>query len=156
MRLLATGLVCMFVGSTARAAEPVDYLRDVKPVLTKHCYGCHGSEKQKAGLRLDTAAAALKGGNTGPAIIPGKPADSLIIHALTGTKDVKVMPPREPRLTADGNRPHSGLDRRGRQGPRRRERPDRQERRQALVVSARDAAEAARGEERGLGSQSHR
>jgi mono/diheme cytochrome c family protein len=101
MRLLATCLVCVLVVSSARAAEPVDYLREIKPVLTKHCYSCHGAEKQKAGLRLDTAAAALKGGNTGPAIIPGKPADSLIMHALTGTKDAKVMPPREPRLTRE-------------------------------------------------------
>src|SRR5258707_15771113 len=66
-------LVC---AGSGRAAETVDYLRDVKPIFAKHCSTCHGAEKQRSGLRLDTAAAALKGGNSGPAFIPGKSADS--------------------------------------------------------------------------------
>jgi mono/diheme cytochrome c family protein len=81
------------------AAEPIDYARDVKPVLARHCYGCHGPEKQRSGLRLDTCAAALKGGNNGPAIVPGKSSSSRIIQAITATDDVPVMPPKEPRLT---------------------------------------------------------
>jgi mono/diheme cytochrome c family protein len=81
------------------AAEPVDYLRDVKPILTKNCYACHGAEKQRSGLRLDTAASLLRGGNAGPAVVPGKSADSLVVKAVTGSGDVKAMPPKEPRLT---------------------------------------------------------
>jgi mono/diheme cytochrome c family protein len=81
------------------AAEPIDYLRDVKPIFAKSCYTCHGAEKQRSGLRLDTATALLKGGNAGPAAVPGKSADSLLIKAVTGADDVKVMPPKEPRLT---------------------------------------------------------
>ena len=73
-------------------------LRDVKPVLAKNCYACHGPEKQRGGLRLDTAAAALEGGNSGPALVPGKSGDSRLFQAVTGAADVKVMPPREPRL----------------------------------------------------------
>src|SRR5438093_13586527 len=58
--------------SSALASDGVDYLRDVKPILSEHCYSCHGAQKQESGLRLDTVAAARRGGNTGPAIVPGK------------------------------------------------------------------------------------
>ncbi len=46
---------------------PFDYVRDVKPLLAKHCYACHGALKQKSGLRLDTVALMRKGGDSGPA-----------------------------------------------------------------------------------------
>src|SRR5262245_55614221 len=82
------------------ASEPVDYLRDVKPILAKHCHACHGAENQKAGLRLDTAALALKGSDAGVVIVGGQSNDSKLIKAITGAKGVKQMPPREPRLTA--------------------------------------------------------
>src|SRR5262245_31422157 len=84
----------------AMAAPPVDYLKDIKPILSKNCYACHGPQKQRSGLRLDTAAAALKGGNSGPAIVPGQNADSRLIKAVTGSdENIKQMPPKEPRLT---------------------------------------------------------
>src|SRR4051812_5017434 len=94
--------VCLagLVFTVGAHAEGIDYLRDVKPVLAKHCYACHGAEKQKAGLRLDPAAAARKGGNSGPAVVPGKAGDSLLILAVTGAGDLKRMPPREPFLDA--------------------------------------------------------
>src|SRR5580700_6563532 len=85
----------------ATAAEPVDYLRDVKPLLLKNCVGCHGPDKQRGSLRLDTAAAALKGGDTSPAVIPGKAADSLLMRAVSGAEGVKEMPPKgKTKLTA--------------------------------------------------------
>ncbi len=89
----------LLVVGPAGAADPVDYLRDVKPILAKNCYACHGAEKQRSGLRLDTAASLLQGGNAGPAAVPGKSADSLIIKAVTGADDVKAMPPKGARLT---------------------------------------------------------
>ncbi|HEV3440803.1 MAG TPA: c-type cytochrome domain-containing protein, partial [Gemmata sp.] len=52
--------------------ESVDFNRDVKPFFAKHCISCHGSEKQKHGLRLDRKADALKGGDSGVAVVPGK------------------------------------------------------------------------------------
>src|SRR5438445_11198765 len=67
------------------AADPVDYLRDVKPILSQYCYSCHGSQKQKSGLRLDTAAAARKGGDAGRAIVPGKSEERLLLQAVTGS-----------------------------------------------------------------------
>src|SRR5262245_24740293 len=89
----------LFLPGRVPAAEPIDYARDVKPVLARHCYACHGPEKQRSGLRLDTCAAALKGGNNGPAIVPGKSDSSRLIKAITAADNVPVMPPKEPRLS---------------------------------------------------------
>ena len=88
------------LGATFLAADTVDYVREVKPLLVQHCQECHGAAKQRAGLRLDTAAFALQGGNSGPAVVPGKSQESLLFKAVTGAADAKVMPPKEPRLTA--------------------------------------------------------
>src|SRR5262245_5454723 len=86
-------------GRMRGAADPVDYLRDIKPILAKNCYACHGGEKQRAGLRLDTAKSALEGGNSGPVILRGKSGESRLIHAVTGTNDVTQMPPKGAKLT---------------------------------------------------------
>jgi mono/diheme cytochrome c family protein len=81
------------------AAAP-DYVRDVKPLIAKHCTGCHGSDKQRASLRLDSAAGMRKGGNSGPAIVPGDSAASLLIKAIIGADRIAAMPPKGPRLDA--------------------------------------------------------
>src|SRR5262249_55512393 len=100
MRCLPILLAGFFsAASSASAADPVDYLRDVKPILSQHCYSCHGAQKQKSGLRLDTVAAARKGGNSGPAIVPGKSPESLLIKALTRSDDnLPRMPYQKPPL----------------------------------------------------------
>ncbi len=86
-------ITVLLLGSTsAHAADPVDYVRQIKPILAKHCYACHGSKKQESGLRLDTAALAIKGGESGPAIVPGNSAESLLIQAVTGSDLVDRMP----------------------------------------------------------------
>jgi hypothetical protein len=79
---------------TAEEPDPraVDYARDIKPVLSKHCYACHGALQHKAGLRLDTAALMRKGGDSGPAVLPGQSRESLIVDAVTG-RDGWRMPP---------------------------------------------------------------
>lgn len=82
------------------AAETVDYLRDIKPILTQRCYGCHGALKQKSGLRVDTAALLKKGSDGGTVIEPGSSADSLIIDAVTGANGMPRMPPDGQPLTA--------------------------------------------------------
>ncbi|MFO0936526.1 MAG: PSD1 and planctomycete cytochrome C domain-containing protein [Gemmataceae bacterium] len=66
----------------------------IRPLLTQHCLSCHGSLKSKAGLRLDSKSGWQTGGESGPAIVPGKPEQSLIIKAVRGAKDVPVMPPK--------------------------------------------------------------
>lgn len=75
----------------AAAEERVDYLRSVKPILTARCYACHASLKQKSGLRVDTVELLKKGGEAGPAIIPGKSAASPLVQRITA--DTGRMPP---------------------------------------------------------------
>ena len=88
-------------GALADDGAAVDYLRDVKPLFVKHCHACHAAKKQESGLRLDTAAAALVGGDSGPALVPGKSADSLLVRAIEGADNVSQMPPEgRPRLAA--------------------------------------------------------
>ncbi|MGI8980901.1 MAG: PSD1 and planctomycete cytochrome C domain-containing protein [Pirellulaceae bacterium] len=87
----AAGLAC---------AEDVDYLRDIKPLLAEQCGKCHGPKKQENGLRLDTTASGLRGGDAGAAIVPGKAAESLLITAVTGKSEtVSKMPPEGPGLS---------------------------------------------------------
>ena len=74
-------------------AEP-DYVHAVKPLLQRHCYACHGALKQKGGLRLDTAAALLKGGESGPAVRPGEPNRSLLLERVQSADPDEHMPPK--------------------------------------------------------------
>ena len=69
--------------------------KQVRPLLVRQCYECHGpdSEQGEGGLRLDTRAAILRGGQSGPAVIPGKPDQSLLIHAINHDPAVESMPP---------------------------------------------------------------
>jgi mono/diheme cytochrome c family protein len=84
----------------AGAAEPTDQFEtNVRPLLLKHCVPCHGPEKQKGGLRLDSKAGWQTGGENGPAVTPGKPDDSPLIKAVQGAGGVARMPPNG-KLTA--------------------------------------------------------
>ena len=65
----------------------------VRPVLTTRCVQCHGSERQESGLRLDSREALLKGGDSGPALVPGKPDESLLVEAIR--YESYEMPPDE-------------------------------------------------------------
>jgi mono/diheme cytochrome c family protein len=107
---LALVLVALIALARAAAAaelvdepvdEPVDYRREVQPILARRCYECHGPETQESGLRLDTVAAAREGGYNGPAVVPGKSGESLLIAALTGQGDVPRMPADRDPLSAE-------------------------------------------------------
>jgi len=94
----ALGLLVAFTMPLPSA--PVDYAVEVRPILAQHCYQCHGATQPKHGLRLDTAAFALKGGKSGPAIQPGKSSDSLLVQVISGThKDITRMPYKKPPLS---------------------------------------------------------
>jgi len=69
--------------------------KTVRPLLVKHCYECHGPQAEQAasGLRLDSLLSILKGGDSGPAVVPGKPDLSLLIHAVSHEPSVTAMPP---------------------------------------------------------------
>lgn len=84
----------------AAASEAVDYAKDIQPLLSKHCYSCHGAEKQKSGLRLDRKADALAGGDAGKVILPGKSAESTLVHNVAGLDPEMIMPPEDERLPA--------------------------------------------------------
>ncbi|MBI2681568.1 MAG: hypothetical protein HYX25_11260, partial [Candidatus Solibacter usitatus] len=81
------------------AAEPdgIQFFREsIEPVLKSECYRCHSGEADdvKGGLRLDSSAGVLKGGDSGPAIVPGKGGDSLLIQALRHEGGL-AMPPKK-------------------------------------------------------------
>jgi len=67
--------------------------REVRPVLVEHCYDCHSSQsKQKAGLVLDDRQGWIQGGESGPALVPGDPAHSLVMQAIKHVGDVQMPP----------------------------------------------------------------
>ena len=76
-------------------ATEVEYLTQVKPILQKHCYACHGALRQRGGLRLDTVALARRGGESGPAIVGGNLAESLAYQAVTGEAGFEMPPEGE-------------------------------------------------------------
>jgi hypothetical protein len=72
----------------------------IRPVLVETCLECHGEKKASGKLRLDSKAALLKGGFSGPAIVPGKAKDSLLIKAIRQSDpDVEKMPSKGPKLS---------------------------------------------------------
>src|SRR6266705_4200608 len=79
----------------AATAKDVTYAKDIKPIFEKSCIKCHGSEKQKGKLRLDSLEAALKGGQDGKVIEPGNSAESMLVHnvAHIGDEDDFMPPP---------------------------------------------------------------
>jgi hypothetical protein len=90
-RTILTAL--LFFLPAIAVAEPVDYARQVKPLLAGRCYTCHGALKQQAGLRLDTVAAMTKGGDNGAALQAGKSGESLIVQRVTTADLDQRMPP---------------------------------------------------------------
>ncbi|MFM7843579.1 MAG: c-type cytochrome domain-containing protein, partial [Planctomycetota bacterium] len=77
------------------------FLDKVKPLLASRCIGCHGPDEVKGGLRLDSREAALKGGETGPSLVAGKPGDSLFLAAVKHTNPELKMPPKDKLASAD-------------------------------------------------------
>ncbi|MBM3875167.1 MAG: hypothetical protein FJ386_00390 [Verrucomicrobia bacterium] len=73
----------------------VTFAKDIKPLFESACFKCHGAEKQKGKLRLDTLAAALKGGESGKCIVPGKSADSSLVKAVARLNEDDAMPPAD-------------------------------------------------------------
>ena len=88
-RLLQQGVFVSMVLSTLNAA-PVDYEKDIKPLLKERCYTCHGALKQKAGLRLDTVVAMKTGGDGGSVLTANH---TLLLERVTTTDKDDRMPP---------------------------------------------------------------
>ena len=83
------------------AEERVDYLKQIKPVLRERCFACHGALKQEGKLRLDTAALAIKGGESGAAFKPGDVDGSLLLKRVTASDEAERMPPEGEPLKAE-------------------------------------------------------
>jgi hypothetical protein len=81
-------------GGDVSPAESEFFEKEVRPLLVQRCQTCHGADKPKGGLRLTSRAALLEGGGTGPAAVPGKPDESLLLRAVRQTDSPK-MPPKE-------------------------------------------------------------
>ncbi|MBX9788901.1 MAG: DUF1553 domain-containing protein [Pirellulales bacterium] len=97
---LATWLLgcAALVASAAYGAEPAPadlefFEKQIRPVLAQHCFECHGPKKSQASLRLDVTRGWLTGGDSGPAVVPGKPAESLLIQAIAYDGENVEMPP---------------------------------------------------------------
>ena len=104
----------LLLGSAPRAGladEPdsraaVDFFeKSIRPVLSESCQKCHGPQKQSSELRLDSREAILKGGSSGPAIVPGKPDESLLVQAVAHSHEELKMPPKGKLPAADGGGP---------------------------------------------------
>lgn len=98
--ILAAALLC----AAGRGAEPapVDFAREVRPILASRCFKCHGPDDQtrKAGLRLDLREAAIRPPAKGPpAIVPGQPAASALISRVLSADPDEVMPPPATKWT---------------------------------------------------------
>ena len=78
------------------AQTKVNFIRDVRPILAQKCFSCHGEAAQQAGLRLDRRQQALRGGDYGPVIVPGKSAESKLIRRVVNGDGGLQMPPTGP------------------------------------------------------------
>ncbi len=91
---LHTGLLGLLISCSAAAVlagDPPDFEREIAPVLIERCLGCHNSSEAKGGLVLATRQGAIKGGDSGPALSPGDPAESYLLERILNFE----MPPEE-------------------------------------------------------------
>ena len=96
---LAILLTVFLPAEIARADAPPEFEKDVKPLLERHCFECHGAKAQEGDLRLDVKAAALKGGESKePAIVPGSSEKSRLIKLVTSNDPKLAMSHEEVRL----------------------------------------------------------
>ena len=100
-QMLLVAAVLPAAPGQARAAPPPDQLEffetRIRPVLVERCYKCHSAQAKspKGGLLLDSREGLREGGNSGPAIVPGRPASSLLLKAVRHTHETLRMPPKE-------------------------------------------------------------
>src|SRR6266404_3848678 len=95
--LTLTALAALCAATAARADDRAAaelFESKVRPVLAENCFSCHGPDKQKGGLRLDSRAALQQGAGGEPVVVPGDPGKSLLIKAVRHEGDTK-MPPKK-------------------------------------------------------------
>ena len=82
----------------APADRAVNFVQDIKPIFEASCIKCHGRGRGKGEFHLDTRETTLKGGESGPAMVAGKSAESYLIELVSGVDPDNLMPARIPRL----------------------------------------------------------
>lgn len=97
MRVMALALLCLPVGEaladSAREDAETFFELKIRPTLARTCFSCHGGKKTSSGLRVDSREALVKGGENGPAIVPGDPDKSLLVQAIQYAHEDIKMPP---------------------------------------------------------------
>jgi len=100
--LIAASLTTLLFAARASAATPgnsIDFVRDVQPILSQHCYECHGPDEQEARLRLDARNSVMHGGDSGPLFEKGHADTSLLIARLKSSDEDERMPPGDEPLS---------------------------------------------------------
>lgn len=92
-------LLCLTAAATSWAEDVPTFAKDIAPIFAERCTSCHGEKKAKAGLRLDSLEAVLKGGKEGKIVTPGKPEHSDLYEAITKKPgEDGAMPPKNGPL----------------------------------------------------------
>lgn len=92
------GFAALIAATLLAGERKVDYARDVRPILEKYCYDCHGPKQQLSGLRLDRKDSVQNGGFSGQIIIPGDAEGSRMFRMISGI-DGMPMPIGDPKPT---------------------------------------------------------
>jgi len=96
---LAVGVVSQLIADDS-SAESEFFEKEIRPLLSEHCWECHGEEKQEAGLQLTSRELVLRGGESGAAVVPMKPEESLLIKAIEYLNEPR-MPPKQQLAEAE-------------------------------------------------------
>ena len=94
-------MAAVIVSLLGHVSSAADFVKDVRPILRRACFECHGAEKHEGGLRFDQRDAALRGGDSGRVLIAGRPEESELLRRVSlprGHED--AMPPRGKPLSA--------------------------------------------------------
>jgi hypothetical protein len=87
--------------SASSVEKPVDFATQIKPILEKRCVSCHARGLNKGGLSINSREALLKGGESGPSVVPGKSAESLLFQLISGAEPDRIMPEKGEKLRPD-------------------------------------------------------
>jgi mono/diheme cytochrome c family protein len=97
LKILYAGVILAQL-AVVGTAEEVDYARDVRAIFKERCWACHGALKQKSDLRLDSVSLMMRGGVSGPAVVPAQPDDSPLWQRITSEDPAERMPPEGKAL----------------------------------------------------------
>lgn len=89
-----------FAASSAANAGDVEYARDVKPILTKYCVGCHNATDHESDIQLHNLASIMRGGPDGTIIVPKDPVASPLLRLMSGKQEPKMPPEDSPQPTS--------------------------------------------------------